>query len=197
MTTRRTFLQGAACALPAATGGWRIASAAASPERRAAAFHAVLVGHQAATLPFGHALGAHGATLLQIAAGDITEPWLGTIRPAWTKGPAAIAGLTAPGALFCLEQLAWSHGLRVVFHAEHIVHSDGTAAHQLLRGGSSIGLDAAALHGAGPQWPTALAQALAARRAPPARRLGPSVAALEPTLPPDAQLFTSWIIAAA
>jgi hypothetical protein len=41
------------------------------------------------------------------------------LRAAWTKQPVAIAGLTAHGPLFCLERLAWDHGMRVVFRAEH------------------------------------------------------------------------------
>jgi len=45
--------------------------------------------------------------------GDITNVWFEELRPKWRQGPAAIAGLTAHGALFCLERLAWDAGMRV------------------------------------------------------------------------------------
>jgi len=51
--------------------------------------------------------------------GDITDVWYHDLHPRWQKGAAAIAGLTAHGALFCLEQLAWDVRMRVVYRAEH------------------------------------------------------------------------------
>jgi hypothetical protein len=50
--------------------------------------------------------------------GDITNVWFNDLRPRWKAGPAAIAGFTAHGALFCLEQLAWDVGMRVVERTE-------------------------------------------------------------------------------
>jgi len=50
--------------------------------------------------------------------GDITQIWYHDLHPRWQKGPAAIAGLTAHGALFCLERLAWDVGMRVTHRAE-------------------------------------------------------------------------------
>lgn len=50
--------------------------------------------------------------------GDITDIWYRDLRPRWQQGPAAIAGLTAHGALFCLERLAWDTGMRVTHRAE-------------------------------------------------------------------------------
>ena len=147
---------------------------------------------------FGGKFAALGAPVHAIADDEITELWLGTIRPLWAKGPATIAGLTRPAALFCLEQLAWSHRLRVVFHAEHVLHADGSTSHQLHRGAAGVDLTATALARAGAAWPAQLAQAMATHhRNPWAPRFGPSLAALEPALPPGAQLLTSWIIAAA
>jgi hypothetical protein len=51
--------------------------------------------------------------------GDITNVWFHDLHPRWQHGAAAIAGLTAHGALFCLEQLAWDVRMRVVYRAEH------------------------------------------------------------------------------
>jgi hypothetical protein len=50
--------------------------------------------------------------------GDITHVWYRDLHPRWQKGPAAIAGFTAHGALFCLERLAWDAGMRVIYRAE-------------------------------------------------------------------------------
>ena len=49
--------------------------------------------------------------------GDITNVWYHDLHPRWQQGPVAIAGLTAHGALFCLERLAWDVGMRVT-HCE-------------------------------------------------------------------------------
>ncbi len=50
--------------------------------------------------------------------GDITAVWYHDLHPRWQQGPAAIAGLTAHGALFCLERLAWDVGMRVTHRDE-------------------------------------------------------------------------------
>ena len=50
--------------------------------------------------------------------GDITHVWYHDLHPRWQQGPAAIAGFTAHGALFCLERLAWDVGMRVTHRAE-------------------------------------------------------------------------------
>jgi len=143
-------------------------------------------------------VGRAGATVHPLADGDVTQVWLDHIGPAWQRGPAAIAGVTARPALFCLEQLALSSGLRVVFHAEHVVHASGRTEHSLLRGADSVGLAPTDLTHAGQQWSARVADALATYRPDGARaRFGRSHAALEPVLPAGAQLLTSWIIAAA
>jgi hypothetical protein len=50
--------------------------------------------------------------------GDITNVWFHDLHPRWQQGPAAISGLTAHGALFCLERLAWDVGMRVTHRIE-------------------------------------------------------------------------------
>jgi hypothetical protein len=50
--------------------------------------------------------------------GDITNIWFHDLHPRWQRGPAAIAGFTAHGALFCLERLAWDVGMRVSHRVE-------------------------------------------------------------------------------
>jgi len=63
--------------------------------------------------------------------GDMTRFWYDELYHEWKRGPAAIAGLTAHGAMFCFEQLGREQGLRVVFEAEHMPAADGAIAHTL------------------------------------------------------------------
>jgi len=147
---------------------------------------------------FAQRLGSRASATLSISEGDITSAWLETIRPAWAQSPAPIAGMTLPSSLFCLEQLAWQQGLRVVFHAEHVMLPSGRVEHAIHRGGDRAGLSAASLTRAGPRWSVRVAAAIAARPAAfAARRPGPSLAPLEPSLPEGSELLTSWVIAAA
>ena len=62
----------------------------------------------------GEALGAAMARAgvpLVTFAGDVGEAWMTAVQPLWRRGPAAVAGVTGDGALFCLEQLGKSAGL--------------------------------------------------------------------------------------
>ena len=52
-------------------------------------------------------------------AGDVTTLWYSELHPLWKQHPVAIAGLTTYGPLFCLERLAWDHGMRVLHRQEH------------------------------------------------------------------------------
>ena len=197
MTTRREILQLAACAtLPSVLGASSPATASAAT--RHADLHAVLVeASHISARAFGAQLATRGTNVISLQGGDITAAWLAHIQPAWRARPATIAGLTTASALFCFEQLAWSQGLRVVFHAEHIVHADNVVEHALQRVDQGTNVGSAALLRAGAGWPLRLADAMATRRVVTGSRQGPSWAALEPTLPDGAQLLTSWVIAAA
>ena len=176
MTNRREFLQRVTTvvaplvAAPLASGLPGIATA-----RDASKYHAVLVDdrHAEARL-FGSILGARGAAVHAVPDGDVTSLWLSTIAPAWRRGPVAIAGLTRPPVLFCLEQLAWSQGLRVTFHVEHLV--------------TPLAAQTA--------WAETMAD-IVTMRATPARFAGPTSAGLAPAPTQDAQVLTSWIIASA
>jgi hypothetical protein len=122
-------------------------------------------------------LAARGAAVHAVTDGDVTALWLSTIGPAWRNAPVAVAGLTRPPVLFCLEQLAWSQGLRVIFHDEHMV----TRA-----------------QGAHATWARLMAEIVTTHgAAPTARYAGPTSSGLAPAATRDAQLLTSWIIAPA
>jgi hypothetical protein len=74
---------------------------------------------------------AFGAEMTRLGApvhtmqGDITDLWYHDLDRRWRQGPVAIAGMTAHGPLFCLERLAWDHGMRVVLRTEHPPAADG------------------------------------------------------------------------
>ncbi len=195
MTSRREFLEAAALsALPAVAG----ASLTAHPLGTGPGFQFVLFDQRYAQARSLASRIGHAGAVHPLADGDITQVWLKQIGPAWQRGPAITAGLTARPALFCLEQLALSCGLRVVFHAEHVVHPNGRTEHAVLRGGESLALTPADLTQAERHWPARIADALATYRPQiPRPRFGRSEAALDPALPPQTLLLTSWIIAAA
>jgi hypothetical protein len=194
---RREFLEAAAIsALPAVAS----ATQRVGPQAQAAlpALHTIVIDSRyAETRSLGAALAAQGAMVRVLPDGDVTQLWLQHIAPAWHRQPVPVGGLTARPALFCLEQMALGRGLRVVFHAEHIVHAEGRTEHRLLRGAETAGLSARGLALAGPLWPTRIAEVLAQHaRFAGRERYGQSDAALSPVLPPGATLLTSWIIAA-
>jgi hypothetical protein len=200
MISRREFLEAAAVsALPAIAGASQRNDGLQADARQPVAPPTVLIDERyREARSVGARLAARGASLLALPDGDITQVWLNHIGPAWKDQPVTVAGLTGRPALFCLEQLALSCGLRVVFHAEHFVHREGRTEHRLLRGAEAAGLSVRELNLAGWLWPARMAEALAVYRKPAGRgRFGLSDAALSPTLRPGAQLLTSWIIAAA
>jgi len=197
MTNRREILQAAAVsALPLVTRATGIADVAVP---KPLTLHAFLIDERhAAARSVGARFAARGIPVHAIPGGDITQIWLRQIGPIWSRTPVAVAGLTERPALFCLEQFALASGLRVAFHGEHVTHRHGRTEHSLLRGSEESGLGVHDLRRAGPLWPARLADAIATHRERPMpARFGRSEAALAPTLPPGAQLLTSWIIAAA
>jgi hypothetical protein len=61
---------------------------------------------------FGAAACRKGQKTLAIQ-GDVTALWRDDLRLRWATGAAAIGGMTTERSLFCLEQLAKDHWLRV------------------------------------------------------------------------------------
>jgi hypothetical protein len=200
MTNRREFLQAAAIAgLPAMGAATGNVAMARSKLPARGDLHGVLVDDRfAEAQSMAASLARAGTPVHTISDGDITQVWLSHIGPAWREGRFTFAGLTARPALFCLEQLALASGLRVVFHAEHVLQAGGETEHSVLRGANDAFLSPRDLRRAGSLWPVRIADAIATHRqlASPLP-LARSDAALDPVLPPGAQLLTSWIIAAA
>ncbi len=148
---------------------------------------------------FGSAFAARGALVYALSEGDVTALWRESIGPVWRQAPIVLAGLTRPPALFCLEQLGWALGRRVVFYAEHLVSVSRAVRHQFIRT-TSAGPTANTVEwsNCSQPWPSQLAS-LVARHAAVAKgpRPAPTGVDLAPSLPADAQLLTSWIISPA
>lgn len=115
-----------------------LSGAAAGVACRPAAGHALAVTHPAATPSAGvhqflydrryaaarafgaAAAGADSTARILAISGDITGLWARDLRAQWSTGGGALAGMTTAKSLFCLEQLAQDHWMRVVIRAEHM-----------------------------------------------------------------------------
>jgi hypothetical protein len=127
--------------------------------------------------------------------GDMTDLWYHDLYARWKTGAAAIAGMTAHGAIFCLERLAWDQRMRVVFRADHRFLPDGSVEHALagptsmLRQAVALGSEtnwAEEMAGLVTQYPTTRSQSSLANV------IGPTV-----KHPDDPEHLISWLIAPA
>jgi hypothetical protein len=129
-------------------------------------------------------------------SGDVTAMWRQTLLPSWEAG-SAIAGMTTPAGLFCLEQLAKDYWMRVVLRIEHRRLLPGKLTHRVTAAEPMLDRACAALDGAS-DWPArvfgVLSGCVRSKNQPLAKRVvsgadrGRSSAA-------DSELV-SWIIAA-
>ena len=118
MESRREFIQAgiAASLLPLA------ASAMGASDNYRLLYYKVIVDERfPSSIAYGAEWKARGAAVHAIR-GDITDLWFHDLDAQWKKQPVAIAGLTAHGPLFCLERLAWDHGMRLVARIEQKSH---------------------------------------------------------------------------
>lgn len=118
MPTRREFLQ---TGLAASILPWTLADGTPSywDWTQATACYKVVADERfGAGSAFATEAARRGADVVRIT-GDITRFWFEDLSLRWRDAPVPIAGLTAHGPLFCLERLAWDHGLRVVVRHEH------------------------------------------------------------------------------
>jgi hypothetical protein len=214
MQTRREFLQStlAASALPMAVAMAAradtppAATDATAPQPGCALYKVIYDARFVASRAFAEHAVRRGLPIHEIT-GDVTAVWFSDLHPRWQKGPAPITGLTAPGALFCLERLAWDHQMRCVFHAEHRCLANGAAEHRCLA--RSVGENRTAsgadsvleteLEAAGTAWIDLLASRIAHvhsnRRFRPAWIPGATASGLPRTPHEDSVTLVSWIIA--
>ena len=112
-------------------------------------YRVVYDGRFGAGVEFADSAARRGVDTERIS-GDITDFWFHDLSRRWRESPVAIAGLTAHGPLFCLERLAWDHGLRVVFLGEHRFDA-GRALHSIT--GTSLALRSVSTSAlASPDW---------------------------------------------
>jgi hypothetical protein len=196
MASRREFLQGAIAAsvLPITSG-----VAAASPTMPAQAradalrlYKVIFDTRFPGSRAFAERAGKLGAPVHGIKA-DVTSIWLNDLHSRWQKSPAAIAGVTAPAALFCLERLAWDHGMRAVFHAEHRYAPNGAVQHAVLIGEGLV--RAEELSEAGPAWIDQIARLITRYPTDRVTSKGATSAGLPSVVDDDHVVLTSWIIA--
>src|SRR5580698_11195588 len=117
MASRREFLHAGLVAslLPVAIPANQPAAQDAAPH---VSYYKVIFDERfPASVAFGQKWKAGGAPVHAIR-GDITDLWFHDLDAQWKRQPVGIAGLTAHGPLFCLERLAWNHGMRVVSRVE-------------------------------------------------------------------------------
>jgi DNA-binding transcriptional LysR family regulator len=84
--------------------------------------------------------------------GDVTAMWRQILLPLWAAGGGAIAGMTTAAGLFCLEELAKGHWMRVVLRLEHRHPLPGMLVHRVTAAEPMLGRACAALSCA-PDWP--------------------------------------------
>lgn len=191
MTSRRALLKAglAASALPLAAGA---RFAAAEPARAAVPLYKVLYDTRfAASVAFAERAAARGLAVLGMD-GDVTRIWYHDLYHRWRQAPAAIAGLTAHGALFCLERLAWDQRLRVIYRGEHSV-SPGRVEHRL--DGPAPMLSAAAAAAAAGSWGAALVDIVAECPSERTQRCTSMLVTRHAVGAPAAEPLFSWVIA--
>src|SRR6185437_11958 len=114
MIDRRRFVQQGAVAIALAGGTFRLARAGDSLGHPPIRLHSALFDRRfTAARRFARAMGTQGIPTHTIT-GDVTSIWFNRLQPLWKRQPVAIAGLTTYAPLFCLERLAWDHGMRVL-----------------------------------------------------------------------------------
>lgn len=198
MSTRRELLQMgiAVTVLPldATATAWAAPSAADTGwGEPVALYKAVYDTRFAASRAFGERMAARGITTAA-TTGDITGLWFDALYPQWQKGAAAIAGLTARGPLFCLEQLARDHGMRVVFRAQHSSSSAGAVQHELE--GAGVVVDAVRRVAADSDWVSVVSDVIARHPRTSALNASLQVHTARPALQvPEDEALYSWVIA--
>jgi hypothetical protein len=104
---------------------------------------------------------AHSTAGTVAIDGDITALWSRDLRHRWSTVGGMIAGMTTARTLFCLEQLARDHWMRVVIRAEHAIPGK-EIAHRLTASEPAMAQMKSAL--AAEDWPAKMPAALIACR---------------------------------
>jgi hypothetical protein len=195
MTSRRGFIQASVAMATAGALGTVAVSLGSRPTVKP---HAVVVDQRfAESVEFGRTLALLGAHTYAMR-GDVTDVWYSQLYPLWKAGGVAVAGLTGSGVLFCLERLAWDHGLRVVQRGSHQPFGEDGIQHAML-GAADPGTMKVQTAGRSTAWATALARSISqmespCRAVPPGLALRPICATRRTDKGANSALF-SWVIA--
>jgi hypothetical protein len=194
LASRRQFLKTAivASALPMVAGAAADSAAAAVRPRALPLYKVIFDERFAESRAFADRARNLGLTAQAIKA-DVTALWFNDLHGRWRAGPAAIAGLTEPSALFCLERLAWDHGMRVLFHAEHRHFPNGAIDHTVLNGDDL--LRPGELGAARAGWSERIAELLARYPAERHSRASVTAAGLARSANENSTTLVSWLIA--
>jgi hypothetical protein len=159
MMTRRGLLQGGVLAMLPSMSALAFAAGArraARPLPPISLYTLVYDERFLSSVSFGHEANRAGQPTYAIA-GDVTQLWFNHLYDRWSRGPAAIGGLTTTDAFFCLEQFGNDAGLRRVLAIRHRM-VEGRTEHYLR--GSRMALDAATLACRERDWGAAMARVL-------------------------------------
>jgi hypothetical protein len=196
MTSRREFLQ-----IGITATAWPLAPAAVRAAGEITSLplplHKVIFDRRfAASIEFGEHAESLGLAVHGID-GDMTRFWYDELYHEWKKGPAAIAGLTTHGPMFCFEQLARDQGMRIVFRAEH--RPGVTGVEHTLTGPLPLRGESMALDDCGQRWPQHMADVIThcARGRAEISSAATVSAGARLALAPGTESLYSWIIAAA
>jgi hypothetical protein len=193
MTSRREFLKAGLAAWALHVTAARADIAAPDPTVAAVSIYKVLYDTRfPASVAFAHRAAARGLAV-HAMAGDMTRFWYDDLYHRWRQEPAAIAGLTAHGAVFCLERLAWDQRMRVVYRGEHAPAAAGCVAHRF-EGPASV-TSAAAAATAEAAWPAALADVLVECPIGRVQRHAAQSSTAAATRAPSSEVLFSWVIA--
>jgi hypothetical protein len=195
MKSRREFLQigAGSLTLPIAARGAFTSSAVIGKTETTPLYKVVFDERFAASMAFSREVSELEA-LIHGIKGDMTDLWFHDLYGRWKQGPAAIAGLTAHGPLFCLERLAWDQGgMRVVFRGEHKFLPDGQLEHSL-KGPKSMVRLAAGLE-AGGEWTRLMANVVTNCPADRAEIIQATIVAPATGHTNHSEDLISWVIA--
>jgi hypothetical protein len=197
MTSRRSFLQmgAAVLALPLSLRADSSSAFLALGEpARVRLYKAIFDQRFPASRAFATEIQSLGVPVQGIK-GDITEVWFYDLYARWKQEQAAIAGLTGYGSIFCLERLAWDHGMRVVFRGEHMYRANDSIEHAL-SGSESMLRQAAGLSASGANWPSRVAQLLTHCPVNQSQTAKITIATrAAQTAKADGEYLISWVIA--
>lgn len=132
LSTRREFLEGCAAAagvsatFPFGTGLGQDGIDYSGLQPQLAIFDRDFVEARS----FARAVRARGIATHAIS-GDVTSLWYDDLYFRWREGSVVMAGLTGRSALFCLEQLAWDAGHRVLLRVNHTQTSAVVVEHAI------------------------------------------------------------------